>query len=195
MYMSSQTSLPELLTSLPETVVTSNGQVVHVRAAIRNHVVNEQNMREEQTSLVQQEQQQRREHATLLSAPDQYNGGTRSGGTTGAGRSADERSTRIQNSAVNNSNTNSLLQPRQQLVKLRIKSDSGNRAILVELDEHTTIGDVKRIVAARRTLDSQFQLRATFPFPRSFDDDNLTLLDAGLAPSATLMVQSALLTA
>ena len=78
----------------------------------------------------------------------------------------------------------------QNTVKLRIKSDSGSAVLMVELPEYASIGDVKQIVGARRTLNTQFQLRATFPFPRAFDDDDLTLLDAGLAPSATLMVQS-----
>jgi hypothetical protein len=166
-----QTSLPELLTALPETVVTASGQVVHVRSGVRDHVTQEPNRRTTTTTTT----------ATTASAAAEAPAAAKQliGGGSTNGTAGDENESQGQEG---------------NLVKLRIKSDSGTAAMIVELPGHATIGDVKQSVAARRTLNTEFQLRATFPFPRAFDDDSLTLLEAGLVPSATLMVQSTTLT-
>jgi hypothetical protein len=163
-----QTSLPELLTALPETVVTASGQVVHVRSGVRDHITQDPNRRATTATASASAA------AEAPAAAKQLSGGGSTDGTAG-----DESQGQGQEG---------------NLVKLRIKSDSGTAAMIVELPGHATIGDVKQSVAARRTLNTEFQLRATFPFPRAFDDDSLTLLEAGLVPSATLMVQSTTLT-
>ncbi|XP_020951283.1 UBX domain-containing protein 11 isoform X5 [Sus scrofa] len=79
--------------------------------------------------------------------------------------------------------------PAPQLSMLRIKSENGEQAFLLMMRPEDTIGDVRVLLAQARAVDATtFEIFSTFP-PTVYHDA-LTLLAAGLVPSATLLLRA-----
>ncbi|XP_021056555.1 UBX domain-containing protein 11 isoform X1 [Mus pahari] len=79
--------------------------------------------------------------------------------------------------------------PMPPLSMLRIKSENGEQAFLLMMWPEDTIGDVRKLLAQARDMDSAaFEIMSTFP-PTVYQDDAVTLRAAGLVPNATLLLR------
>ncbi|KAM5269743.1 UBX domain-containing protein 11 isoform 8-T8 [Hipposideros larvatus] len=73
---------------------------------------------------------------------------------------------------------------------LRVKSENGEQAFLLMMRPEDTIGDVRTLLAQARAVDANtFEIFSTFP-PTVYQDDMLTLQDAGLVPNAALLLRA-----
>lgn len=80
--------------------------------------------------------------------------------------------------------------PMPLLSMLRIKSENGEQAFLLMMWPEDTIGDVRKLLAQARDMDSAaFEILSTFP-PTVYQDDTVTLQAAGLVPNATLLLRT-----
>ncbi|XP_006862448.1 PREDICTED: UBX domain-containing protein 11 [Chrysochloris asiatica] len=80
--------------------------------------------------------------------------------------------------------------PAPPLCMLRIKSENCEKAFLLMMWPKETVGDVRALLAKFRATDpTAFEIFSTFP-PTIYDDDTLTLQDAGLVPNATLLLRA-----
>ncbi|KAI8464133.1 MAG: hypothetical protein J3K34DRAFT_441466 [Monoraphidium minutum] len=83
---------------------------------------------------------------------------------------------------------------------LRVASEDGRKSYILRLRGDATIGEVRAYLDAHRggsegsgrsesaAARRRYQLRSAFP-PRVFDDPSQTLAEAGLAPSAALVLR------
>ena len=78
------------------------------------------------------------------------------------------------------------------LATLRVKGVDGHKMYVVKLRGEDTVGKLRgyleRAVASDGSNASRFEIRNAYP-PRTFDDDEMTLADAGLTPNATLLLR------
>ena len=84
------------------------------------------------------------------------------------------------------------LEPSASLATLRVKGVDGHKMYVVKLRGEDTVGKLRgyleRAVASDGSNASRFEIRNAYP-PRTFDDDAMTLEDAGLTPNATLLLR------
>ncbi|XP_077881795.1 UBX domain-containing protein 11 isoform X10 [Ictidomys tridecemlineatus] len=79
--------------------------------------------------------------------------------------------------------------PAPPLSMLRIKSENGEQVFLLMMWPNDTIGDVRALLTQARGMDAAtFEIFSTFPL-MVYQDDTLTLQDAGLVPNATLLLR------
>ena len=78
------------------------------------------------------------------------------------------------------------------LATLRVKGVDGQKMYVVKLRGGDTVGKLRGYLERAMVSDgsnaSRFEIRNAYP-PRTFDDDELTLADAGLTPNATLLLR------
>lgn len=73
------------------------------------------------------------------------------------------------------------------MAMLQVKSFDGQQTYLLKLPATDTIGALRRKIQGL-VLVQEFEIRTAFP-PVAYADDSQTLQDAGLAPSATLLLR------
>ena len=78
------------------------------------------------------------------------------------------------------------------LATLRVKGVDGQKMYVVKLRGGDTVGKLRGYLERAMVSDgsnaSRFEIRNAYP-PRTFDDDEMTLADAGLTPNATLLLR------
>ncbi|XP_077006856.1 UBX domain-containing protein 11 isoform X2 [Tamandua tetradactyla] len=80
--------------------------------------------------------------------------------------------------------------PAPPLSTLRIKSQNGEQTFLLMMRPEDTVGDVRALLAKARAVDAAAcEIFSTFP-PTVYDDNALTLQDAGLVPNAALLLRA-----
>lgn len=82
------------------------------------------------------------------------------------------------------------VEPRSgELARLQVKGPSGGVALVTELPVETTLNALRELLEARGVVRSglAYELRTAFP-ARTLTDHRLSLAQAGLVPSATLLV-------
>ncbi|KAI0239194.1 hypothetical protein LSAT2_010065 [Lamellibrachia satsuma] len=77
----------------------------------------------------------------------------------------------------------------RQLTTLRIKSETGDHTYVLKMRFTDTIRDVRGCLNAERKGEStNYEIISTFP-RQTYNDDNVTLQDCGLVPSAMLILK------
>lgn len=76
------------------------------------------------------------------------------------------------------------------MTTLRVKSANGNHTFVLKMKPQETIGDLRRYLDGQKNSNSfsAYQILSTFPH-KVLDDNNATLQDCGLTPSATLRLK------
>ncbi|XP_062604679.1 UBX domain-containing protein 11-like [Saccostrea cucullata] len=74
----------------------------------------------------------------------------------------------------------------RNITTLRVKSDTGNHTYILKMKFHETIGDVRKYIDLQRPSNSaSYNIVSAYP-SKTFDDEKITLQEAGLTPNAVL---------
>lgn len=74
----------------------------------------------------------------------------------------------------------------RNITTLRVKSDTGNHTYILKMKFHETIRDLRKYIDLHRSSNSQpYNIVSAYP-SKIFDDEKVSLLDAGLTPNAVL---------
>nr|XP_039259217.1 LOW QUALITY PROTEIN: UBX domain-containing protein 11-like [Styela clava] len=75
----------------------------------------------------------------------------------------------------------------RNVATLRIKSEDGDKTLLIKMKFHETIGDLRNYINKQRHQRmSPYNIISTFP-SKTYSDDSKTLQERGLVPNATLV--------
>ncbi|XP_061171164.1 UBX domain-containing protein 11-like isoform X2 [Saccostrea echinata] len=74
----------------------------------------------------------------------------------------------------------------RNITTLRVKSDTGNHTYILKMKFHETIRDLRKYIDLQRPLNSpSYNIVSAYP-SKTFDDEKITLQEAGLTPNAVL---------
>lgn len=74
----------------------------------------------------------------------------------------------------------------RNITTLRVKSDTGNHTYILKMKFQETIRDLRKYIDLHRSSNSQpYNIVSAYP-SKIFDDEKVSLLDAGLTPNAVL---------